>query len=161
MPELVLELEYHADVYLREIGSGPLGRRVFAGLLGGTVEGDRIKGELAPVGGDWLILAPDGFGQIDVIIQFLTNDGAAIHCTYKGIIELTPGVLALLEGGSQPTDFGDQYFFTNPRMETGDERYAWVNQTFFVGQGRLVPGPSSVDGLPTVTVEYKVFRLAN
>ncbi|MEO0871318.1 MAG: DUF3237 family protein, partial [Pseudomonadota bacterium] len=32
--------------------------------------------------------------------------------------------------------FGDHYFYTNPRLETGDPRYAWVNTTFFVGQGR-------------------------
>jgi hypothetical protein len=78
--------------------------------------------------------------------------GAAIHVSYKGLIELTPAVQALLGGGNQPTDYGDQYFFTGLRMETGDERYAWVNRTVFVGQGRALPGPS---------VEYKVFRLAN
>jgi hypothetical protein len=152
MPQLIYECEYHADLYLREIGNGPLGRRVYAGVTGGTVEGDRIKGGLAAVGGDWLIIAPDGFGQIDVIIQILTNDGAAIHVSYKGLLQLTPAVQALLGGGDQPTDYGDQYFFTALRMETGDERYAWVNQTVFVGQGRVLPAPS---------VEYKVFRLAN
>ena len=78
MPELMLELTYHADLYLREIGPGPLGHRVHAAATGGTVEGDRIKGELAPVGGDLLIMSPDGFGQIDVILQILTNDGAVI-----------------------------------------------------------------------------------
>ena len=152
MPKLVYECQYHADLYFREIGNGPLGHRVWAGIKGGTVEGDRIKGELAPVGGDWMIIAPDGFGQIDVIIQFLTHDGAAIHVTYKGLLEITPAVQALIEGGDQPTDYGDQYFFTGLRMETGDERYTWVNQTVFVGQGRVVPGPA---------VDYKVFRLVN
>ena len=48
--------------------------------------------------------------------------------------------------------YGGQYFFTNPRLETGDERYKWVNQTQFLGQGRLVPGP---------TVEYRVYRVEN
>ena len=47
------------------------------------------------------------------------------------------------------TDFGDQYFFTNPRIETGDERYAWLNKTFFVGQGRFRPNQR---------VEYRVMR---
>ena len=49
------------------------------------------------------------------------------------------------------TDFGDQYFFTNPRMETGDPRYAWVNTTFFIGEGRILPG---------LGVEYRVWRPA-
>ena len=49
------------------------------------------------------------------------------------------------------TDFDDQYFYTNPRFETGDPRYAWVNTTFFVGEGRAVPG---------LGVEYRVWRPA-
>jgi len=30
-------------------------------------------------------------------------------------------------------DYGGQCFFTNPRLETGDERYKCVNQTQFLG----------------------------
>jgi hypothetical protein len=37
-----------------------------------------------------------------------------------------------------------------PRLETGDERYAWVNQTVFIADGRVHPGP---------TVEYRVHRV--
>jgi hypothetical protein len=36
------------------------------------------------------------------------------------------------------------------RLETGDERYAWVNQTLFVADGRVHPGP---------VVEYRVHRV--
>ena len=60
-----------------------------------------------------------------------------------GLVELT----AVLGGGDTPTGYGDQYFFTQPRLETGDERYAWVNRTMFLGEGRLLPGPR---------VEYRV-----
>ena len=56
---------------------------------------------------------------------------------------------ALAEGTE--TAYEDQYFRTTPRLETGDERYAWVNQTVFVGEGRLVPGPR---------VEFRLFRVA-
>ena len=48
------------------------------------------------------------------------------------------------------TDFGDQYFRTTPRFETGDPRYAWLNQSTFVAEGRI---------LPERTVEYKVYRV--
>ena len=47
------------------------------------------------------------------------------------------------------TDYGDQYFRTSPRFETGEPRYAWLNQTLFVAEGRLRPG----------MVEYKVYRV--
>ena len=48
-----------------------------------------------------------------------------------------------------PTEFADQYFRTTPRFETGDSRYAWLNQAVFIGEGRLVPG---------FAVEYRVYR---
>jgi hypothetical protein len=55
-------------------------------------------------------------------------------------------------GGGTPTDYGEQYFVTSPRLETGDQRYVWVNRTVFVGDGRLVPAPE---------VDYRVHRVAN
>ena len=39
--------------------------------------------------------------------------------------------------------------FTKPRFETGDPRYAWLNTTFFIGEGRSLPG---------LGVEYRVWR---
>jgi hypothetical protein len=75
-----------------------------------------------------------------------------IYVQYQGVVEITEGMAAVLGGGDTPTEYGDQYFFTTPRLETGDERYAWVNQTVFVSEGRLLPGPR---------VEYRVYRVAN
>jgi hypothetical protein len=54
-------------------------------------------------------------------------------------------------GRGEGTDFGDQAFYTNPRIETGDDRCAWTNTTFFIGEGRL---------LPDLGVEYRVWRPA-
>lgn len=48
------------------------------------------------------------------------------------------------------TAFEDQYFRTAPRLECGDVRYAWANQSLFIGQGRLYPG---------LAVQYRVFRV--
>ncbi len=47
------------------------------------------------------------------------------------------------------TDYGDTYFFTQPRFETGDERYAWLNSIVAIGQGRTIPG----------AVEYRVYQV--
>jgi Protein of unknown function (DUF3237) len=40
-----------------------------------------------------------------------------------GVVEVTEDMAAILGGASNSVDYGDQYFFTNPRLETGDERY--------------------------------------
>ncbi|MGH9004452.1 MAG: DUF3237 domain-containing protein [Acidimicrobiia bacterium] len=153
MPELVYEFSYHADLQGSIVGAGPYGQRVFAHVVSGTVEGDRLKGTLAPTGGDWLLIGPDGWGRADVRIQIVTHDGAVIYTQYHGFLELTPAIAAVLGGGGEPTAFEDQYFRTSPRLETGDERYAWVNQTMFVGEGRLSPVPAGVG------VDYRVYRV--
>ena len=48
-------------------------------------------------------------------------------------------------GATRPTEYGDQYFMTGPRFETGDERCAWLNELVFVGEGRLTEtgGPTA------------------
>ena len=45
------------------------------------------------------------------------------------------------------TEFGDTYFVTQPRFETGDARYSWLNYTLAVAEGRFIPGG----------VEYQVY----
>ena len=132
-----------------EIGTGPLGTRNFCEVTGGTVEGKRLKGKVLTGGGDWLLIAPDGFAHLDVRAQFLTDDGASLYVQYNGLLQMNQKVTDAVAKGAS-TDYGDQYFRTTPRFETGDPRYAWLNQSVFVAEGRIGPR----------RVEYKVYRVA-
>ena len=129
------------------IGAGPIGMRMYYDVSGGDVTGERLRGTILG-GGEWALIGPDGFLRVDVRLQVETHDGAYIYIQYVGLLGLNDAVQRALET-SGGTDYGDQYFFTNPRMETGDPRYAWVNTTFFVGEGRIRPG---------LGVEYRVWR---
>lgn len=153
MPELIKEFEYFVDIgEVDAVGPGPFGQRTIGNTTGGQFTGDRLKGTIVGAGADWLLAGQDGFGRQDSRLTFRTVDGALIYVQYFGLIELTAEIMDILGGGGMPTDFGDQYFFTNPRLETGDERYSWVNQTLFIGEGRVLSGPR---------VEYRVYRVAN
>jgi Protein of unknown function (DUF3237) len=44
----------------REIGTTPRGIRQFYLAIGGSFEGPRLRGEVLPDGGDWLLMRPDG-----------------------------------------------------------------------------------------------------
>ena len=59
-------------------------------------------------------------------------------------------LVAALASGEE-TAFGDSYFMTTPRFESGDPRYAWLNSIVAVGQGRMLPN----------AVEYRVFEVRN
>ncbi len=154
MPELIKEFEYFVDVgSIDDVGSGPFGQRVIGARTSGQITGDRIKGTIEGPGADWSLVGQDGFSRLDERVTFKTVDGALIYVQDFGLVELTSAIMDIINGTSDtPTNFGDQYFFTNPRLETGDERYSWVNQTVFIGEGRVVPGPR---------VEYRVYRVAN
>lgn len=131
-----------------DFGAGPLGQRIYAEVIEGAATGDRFNARAVGGGGDWLLIAPDGYGRIDVRVQFATDDGAHVYMQYVGLLEINEVVAqALATGGA--TSFDDQYFRTTPRVETGDPRYAWMGQSVFVARGRLRDG---------FGVEYEVFR---
>ncbi len=128
------------------VGQGPIGTRMYYEVAEGKIEGERLRGRVLG-GGEWALIGPDGFLRVDVRLQAETHDGAFLYVQYTGLLELNAAVQKALASG-HGTNFGDQHFFTNPRFETGDTRYAWLNTTFLVGEGRLLPGG----------VEYRVWR---
>lgn len=132
------------------VGVGPQGARTIYDVTGGTVEGTRLKGKVLPSGGDWILIGPDGVGRLDVRATFQTDDGALIYVQYPGVLVMNEKVNEALSSGTE-IQFGDTYFMTQPRFETGDERYAWLNSIVAVAEGRLLPG----------AVEYNVFEVVN
>ena len=148
---LEYECTYHAELRPPlDVGKGPRGHRLIVEVIGGRVEGKRLNGKLLTGGADWLIVGDDGFGRLDVRAQIQTDDGAVIYVTYTtGVLEMNAKFQTALENATG-TDYADQYFRTNPVFETGDPRYAWLNQSLFIGEGHLRPG---------LIVEYKVHRV--
>ena len=130
------------------IGDGPIGSRTIYDVTGGTAEGPRLRGTFLASGGDWLLSGPDGIARLDVRATLETDDGAWIYVQYFGVLEMNAKAQAALgEGGS--SEFGDSYFVTQPRFETGDPRYAWLNRVVAVAEGRILPG----------AVEYRVHEV--
>jgi hypothetical protein len=144
-------MTYHADLELpAEVGPGPFGMRRIFDVKGGSFEGERLHGRLLRSGADWLLVGPDNVGRLDVRASFETHDGAIVYMQYSGILVMNEAVQRALEKGTE-TQYGDTYFMTQPRFETGDGRYAWLNSVVAVGQGRVVPR----------AVEYRVFQVMN
>jgi hypothetical protein len=148
--ELIHEFTFTAELKPAvACGTGPYGDRNIFEVITGQVTGERIRGTMGTGGADWILAGPDGYGRLDVRATLHTDDGANIYVQYLGVIEYTDATLAAV-AGDRSSDYGDHYFRTTPRLETGDERYAWVNQTVFVADGRVHVGP---------TVEYRVHRV--
>jgi len=131
------------------VGQGPLGLRQIYDVAGGTFEGPRLRGTILSGGADWLQVGSDGVGRLDVRGTFKTDDGAFIYLQYFGVLDFAPVADKLTSG--EDIDFGETYFMTAPRFETGDARYAWLNRIAAVAEGRAGTG----------WVEYRVYQLAN
>jgi hypothetical protein len=148
--DLVHEFTYDAMLAAPlMIGNGPYGTRVFFPVTDGRAKGDRINGAFVGGGGDWFLIGSDGWGRIDVRGQIQTDDGAVLYITYSGLLQLTDKVMAAVQTMAEETTYEDHYFRAALRLETGDERYTWVNQTVFVAQGRIIPSGA----------EYEVYRV--
>jgi Protein of unknown function (DUF3237) len=123
------------------LGDTPAGNRKIVNVLGGTVEGDRVKGRVLPGGGDWALTRADGALLLDVRLTIETDDGALIFCRYDGIRHGPQEVMARL-GAGEPVDPSEMYFRTQPRFETAHPAYTWLNRILAVGIGERLPaGP--------------------
>lgn len=133
-----------------EIGPMPIGTRRVFNATGGTFEGERLSGVVLPGGGEWFLDAGQGFGQVDVRLMLKTHDGSHIYLRYNGIMDFNDVVGGKLAAG-QSTDYGDNRFLTQVRMECADPRYAFLATTIAVGEGRMHPD----------CVEYAIYEVAH
>lgn len=117
------------------IGDTGRGSRNVWTLCGGTVEGPRIRGTVAPVGGEFELIGSARVCHIDVRLVIVTDDGANIFVQYFGIANTTAEARERYRLG-QTVDFGETYFATQPRFETSHPRYAWLNHAMAIAEGR-------------------------
>ena len=141
--EEVLKLEHLMRLSVQldnPIPIGDIGRgtRSIGVASGGLFEGGRLRGTVAGPGADWVIVNDGGWGEMDVRLVLVTDDGANIYMHYSGVLEFNKAIRAALASSGE-TAVGDAYFVSQPRFETGSERYQWLNRTIAIGEGRVIP----------------------
>lgn len=124
-PLMVLRLITAAT---QEVGPTPHGRVSIFPIVGGSFEGDRLRGKVLAGGADWATATPDGALELDLRATLETNDGALIYLTFTGV-----------------RDDARQYLRTLPRFETAAPQYDFLNRLLAVGIGDIRPdGPVHV-----------------
>lgn len=136
-----LRTEHLLDVFVEleaplDVGQGPFGRRMVLVLKGGRVDGPKLKGQVLPGGGDWLLWLPPATLQLDVRAVMRTDDGAHIMIAFTGVVNAEPSVLMQVLSG-QPVRPDEYYARITPRFETGAEQYRWLNTAVCIGSGYL------------------------
>ena len=147
--EFLMEYTGYVQQPMRNAGDGPFGTRGLAVVTGGSFEGPRLKGKIWAGGGDWFLDGPDGVRRLDARVTFETDDGALIYVQYYAVNRPDEGRPGPQLG--EISEYGDRYWMTAPRFETGDERYAWLNGLVCVAEGkRTETGPT-----------YRVYAVVN
>lgn len=126
----------------------PRGNRVTYVIRKGTVEGPRLRGELLPGGGDWILFGDDGVGRLDVRATLLTHDGATIHMSTRGIVNMPPEAMQRWSGG-EPIAWDQMYTRSTLLFDTADERYRWLDRTVAV----------AINELSRDHVDYRVYAV--
>jgi len=124
-PLIVLHLTTAA---IQDVGATPHGRLFIFPILGGSLDGDRLRGKVLAGGADWATATADGTFELDLRTTLETDDGALIYLTFTGI-----------------RDDSRQYLRTLPRFETAAPQYDFLNRLLAVGIGEIRPdGPVHV-----------------
>ncbi len=123
------------------IGPNAAGERRVVPIRGGRFAGPRMRGRILPLGEDALIIGKGGRTLLDVRIVLETEDGVPIYTRYHGIRTGPAAVMRRLAAGEAVAPEA-YYFRTALVFETGDRRYAWLNDLLAIGIGHRPPsGP--------------------
>lgn len=133
----------------QNVGETPLGVRRILYMRGGSFSGPKLKGEVLPGGGDWVLVRRDGVAQLDIRITLCTNDKDLIYvsCSYvscSGILDMTPQLRERILKGEivSPSEY---YFRTALVFEVAAEKYGWLNRLVAVGVGRRTAAGMIID----------------
>lgn len=119
---------------IQTMGPGRAGQRRIIPIIGGTVTGPALSGQILNLGADWQTVFAGGMAELDTRYTMQTHDGATIEIINYGYRHGPKEVIEAIARG-EDVDPASYYMRTHARLETGDARYDWVNTTLFVGTG--------------------------
>jgi Protein of unknown function (DUF3237) len=120
------------------LGKTSVGQRIIQEFLSVRLDGERFSGAMTgKSGADWLTIDDDNNATIDIRVLLLTDDGAHVFVTVDG-------------RASWPEQLGMGPIYSTVRLESGDERYLWLNQLRLFSKGAVTEGR---------TVAHEIFEI--
>ncbi|MCI5077337.1 DUF3237 domain-containing protein [Oricola sp.] len=115
----------------RSGGRSPKGEKLHIPIIGGTIEGPMLIGEVLPGGSDWPLVRRDGTSEISARYSIVASDGTPIEVRNEGLRVSSAAVLARLRAG-EPVSPTEYYFRSVPTFEAPEGPHGWLNDTIFV-----------------------------
>lgn len=128
--EFVCTIEVKIDPAIL-VGESVHGLRRIIPIVGGSVKGPQINGEVLQGGADWQNIRKDGVAEIEARYQFKTDDGSIIYIKNAGMRIASPEIAAKIANG-ELVDPSLYYFRTVMQFEAPIGKYDWLNKSIFV-----------------------------
>ncbi|MBM3650260.1 MAG: DUF3237 domain-containing protein [Alphaproteobacteria bacterium] len=123
---------------IRDLGETARGHRRIVDILGGTVAGPLLSGEILPGGADWQIVRADGTIEVVARYTIRSTTGALIYVQNEGLRVATPEIAERMSRG-EAVPAGSYHFRTAPRFETAEPSLKWLERATFVGVATRAP----------------------
>ena len=123
-----------ANVDAPQVIDGPLGKRLFIPVTGGTFSGERLSGVVQTGGSDFQLVRQDGVAELDVRVTLRTDDGVTIQLKGHGIRHATPQVFARIMSGAD-VNASEYYFREALFFEAPVGRHEWLNRIIAIAKG--------------------------
>lgn len=138
-PELEFVFELRVAVGAEQhIGRSPDEELGFTPIVGGTVAGPALEGEVLAGGGDWWVCRGETT-QLDARYLLRASDGAVIDVVNRGYYRADAAIERRLEAG-EPVTERELYYRTAPVFQTDAPQHRWLAEHQFVGLARPEPG---------------------
>ncbi|WND39643.1 DUF3237 domain-containing protein [Streptomyces sp. BB1-1-1] len=134
-PALVFAFEIRAEVTgTLHIGHGDGEVAEFTPIVGGSVDGPRLRGKVLPGGGDWSSTRGE-VCELEARYLLQADDGAVIDIVNRGYYRPKADSPDQFDGDLQVTEAG-HYYRTSPVFRTDAPAHRWLAETVFVGLAR-------------------------
>ena len=107
-------------------------------IVGGTLEGPRLRAEILPGGADWQLVSATGSAAIEARYTVRADDGELVLVHSRGFRSGPPEVLARLAAG-EAVDPDEYYFRTLVHARDRAAAHAWVNERLFIAVAARLP----------------------
>jgi len=119
---MMRQIDLRIDVAAPVVLGGPLGKRRFIAITGGSASG-AVEGKILPGGADWQTVRPDGTVEIDAQYVLETGDSGRVELRSMGLRR-------------QGADRFSSVFFAT----TDAPSLAWLNDHLFLADGQKSAG---------------------
>jgi Protein of unknown function (DUF3237) len=142
-------LEYAATLSVRlapliDLERGPQGHRRLVPIVGGTLEGPLLNGEVLAGGMDNQVLWTTTLTELHAHYAVRLEDGALMYVDNAGVRSGSEeDMLALARG--ERVDPERIYFRTAPRLSSTAAGWEWLARTLFLGVGTREPDSVRLD----------------